>query len=127
MKHIPVIFVFLLGMLSGAAVVRLRAFGRFHPPKPEMIAERMARDLGLDETQKKRLKDVFAAHEEEMRSLHKDALGRFEALRGRIDAEIEGILTPDQKVEFARFRERAQAKRPRPDGFFMPPPGIDRR
>jgi Spy/CpxP family protein refolding chaperone len=70
--------------------------------------EAMGRELGLDHTQLAKVGEIFAKHADERRRLLRQEIetcgGPMNAHRERVDAEIRGVLTPDQRVRFEALR-----------------------
>jgi Spy/CpxP family protein refolding chaperone len=66
---------------------------------PVMITERMANRLELDETQVKSINDIIEAAKPE-----------FDALRERVQADVEAVLTEEQLAEFEQMKEQRRGK-----------------
>lgn len=123
MKRSTAVFIFLLGMVAGAAVPPL--VFRFHRPQPPSAAEmvdRVSRDLSLDAAQKTKLQGFFGVFDEKMRVFQKETQERFDALREENDARIIEVLTPDQKARFQAMREKWRQRHGPLDGMRGPPP-----
>jgi len=66
---------------------------------PVIVTERMAERLGLDETQVQSIQNIIEAAKPE-----------FEALRDRVQAEVEAVLTEEQLAELEELKERGRGK-----------------
>lgn len=64
-----------------------------------MMTERMAERLELDETQVQSIQSIIEAAKPE-----------FEALRNRVQAEVEAVLTEEQLAELEKIKERGRGK-----------------
>ena len=67
---------------------------------PGFAVERMAERYGLDETQRQQIENIIAAAQPE-----------FQALRERVQAEVEAVLTEEQLAEFEADKERMKERR----------------
>ncbi|MBP7707107.1 MAG: hypothetical protein KA243_07655 [Candidatus Aminicenantes bacterium] len=85
---------------------RRAAINRPHPPSPED----WARELGLTEDQKARIRDIFKQNEERMRAYRTESRARLGELRKQLWDETNAVLTPEQKAKndemIRRFEER---------------------
>ena len=97
-----------LGLLTAIGLLGLLAFASSavaaDGPKdgfdrPVMITERMAERLELDETQVQSIQNIIEA-----------ARPEFQALRDRVQAEVEAVLTEEQLAEFEALKERGRGK-----------------
>ena len=80
-----------------------------------MNVEALREQLGLTDEQVEKLKPIFAAQREEMAAKRKE-LGQdadrakvreaMQAIREKYKAQIEAVLTPEQKEKLAKLRER---------------------
>lgn len=105
-----VLAVFLTGAGAGLTLARfvppgpglLRPWGPPRPggPDPAGIVTRMSRDLGLDAAQQEKLKVVFANAGERFARFRLASQEQFEMLRRQLNAEIEAVLTEEQRVRF---------------------------
>jgi Spy/CpxP family protein refolding chaperone len=89
----------LLSMLAFASSAFANDGNKGEFARPAMISERMADRLGLDETQRQQVQNIIDAAKPE-----------FEALRDRVQAEIEAVLTEEQLVELEAAKQRRQEK-----------------
>lgn len=106
----------LLGLATALALLSMLAFAssayaddgprRGHGMDgPVLISERMADRLGLDETQRQSVQNILDA-----------ARPEFEALRERVQAEIEAVLTEEQLAELETMKQRGRGSFDRPRG-----------
>lgn len=95
----------LLGALLGAAGGSWlqRAAARRWRGDPQRVVERMARQLELDETQKKAVAGALEARR-----------ARLEELRAATREEIRKVLNEEQKSRFDQMEARREARRGRP-------------
>ncbi len=70
---------------------------------PAMISERMADRLELDDTQRQQVQNILDA-----------ARPEFVALRDRVQAEIEAVLTEEQLAELESAKQNRQNRDDRP-------------
>ena len=85
---------------------RRAAAGRPHLPSPES----WARELGLTQEQQDKIRDIFKGNEERMKAHRAESRARLDELRKMLKAEIDAVLTPEQKAKndemIARFEEQ---------------------
>ncbi len=126
--------VFALGAVSGLAVARyLRPGPEMGLPGPpdgigvlgpspvaiersSLVIERLTRDLGLSAAQGTQIEEVLRTNSERFEQFRIVTREEFTKLRQQLNAEIERVLTPEQ-------RERFRALAPRPG---EPPPPVPR-
>jgi Spy/CpxP family protein refolding chaperone len=90
--------VLLLAFMSSAVAER----GPEHRPHfgmPGFVIERMAERLDLDETQRQEIENILLAAKPE-----------FEALRDRVQAEVEAVLTEEQLAQLQADKERMKQR-----------------
>jgi hypothetical protein len=89
-----------------------------------------SKEIGLDEAQMIRLREVFKANDERMRTdirlkeLRAERAKWYEELRRKLQADIDAILTPEQKVKLAATLKRYEEQRRK---SAPPNPGRDGR
>lgn len=93
--------------LDRSALRKMRKRG----PHVERIVQRLTRDLKLDESQVAKVREAMEARRPRYEALRKEHEARFSALRAEIDADIEKLLTEDQKKAFAESRLEWERKR----------------
>ena len=89
------------------------------PPDPEKMAEKLADELGLSESQREQAKAINKKGMEEVKPLMdqmRDIRKKMDELRKENMNEFESILTPEQKTKFDAFKEKMHPKHraPRP-------------
>jgi Spy/CpxP family protein refolding chaperone len=102
---------------------RPRVPGRRPPPSPADLATKMSDDLGLTADQRARLQTILEARRGKLDAIEQEIRTRFDQEHRDLNAEIERILTPEQREKFKTFQERMRSRgrgRGRPPG---PPPG----
>jgi len=98
----------ILGLVTAVGLLSTLAFttsGYAHDgPKggpgfdgPMFISERMADRLGLDDTQKQSIQNILDAAKPE-----------FQALRDRVEAEVNLVLTEEQQAELEAIKQRTR-------------------
>jgi Spy/CpxP family protein refolding chaperone len=123
MKRSTAVFIFLVGMVAGAAALRL--MWRLYPPgppRPEEIVQRLSGDLDLDDAQRAKLKEIFVSQAEKMEAFQKQTRKGFEALKDANDARIDAILRPDQKTKFEALKKKFRERRAHWGAMPFPPP-----
>ena len=100
----------IVSLFSGIALLSLLAFAssahagpggksRADFAGPGFAVERMVERYGLDETQRQQIENIVAAAQPE-----------FQALRDRVQAEVEAVLTEEQLAQLEADKERIQAR-----------------
>lgn len=79
----------------------------------ERVAGKLSRDLKLDPAQSAKLRELLVARRSKHDALRKEHEARFKALRAEIDADIEKLLTEEQRKAFAEKRARWEKRRAR--------------
>jgi|WetSurMetagenome_2_1015567.scaffolds.fasta_scaffold528191_1 Spy/CpxP family protein refolding chaperone len=128
MKPISVIPARLLIGIAVIAVVMLAGATACAQP-PRMTAEERTKNLTekltLTTDQATKVLAIYKRSEEEMKKLFESSEGDREAMRDtmrahreKVNKEIEGLLTAEQKVKFEELRKQGPPQRPgrRPDG-----------
>jgi Spy/CpxP family protein refolding chaperone len=115
-KTQSVVAALLAGLLAGtwlgfsldrSALRRMRKRG----PDVERIVEKLSRDLKLDAAQAAKVREAMESRRARHEALRKEHAERFSALRAEIDADIEKLLTEEQKKAFAASRLRWEKRR----------------
>jgi Spy/CpxP family protein refolding chaperone len=79
--------------------------GRPHAPSPES----WAKELGLTQDQQAKIREIFKRNEERMKAFRTENRARLAELRKTLSEEINGVLTPEQKIKndemIRRFEE----------------------
>jgi Spy/CpxP family protein refolding chaperone len=106
---------FLFGAVTSAGVYHAyerRHDAEFFSGDPAKFEARrldaMGRELNLDDTQLVKIGEIFKRHADERKRLLRQEIetcgGPMNAHRERVDAEIRGVLTPDQRQRFETLR-----------------------
>jgi Spy/CpxP family protein refolding chaperone len=87
------------------------------PPPPGMMANVLAKQLDLSDTQRAQVETILSARRQKLGSLGEQIRTRMESDRADLFAEIDRILTPEQRPKLealaARLREQEQLARER--------------
>ena len=68
--------------------------------------ETMAKDLGLNQEQQDRIREIFKRNEAELETFGRDFHTRLGELRDKLMAEVKAVLTPEQRDRMeAKIRE----------------------
>lgn len=86
-------------------------------PAPGMLAGVFADELKLSDAQRKQIEAIFESHRPQLSVLRDSVREKFEQERKAMDAEIEKVLTPEQRDRFREISERMRS-RPFPPGGF---------
>lgn len=119
-----VVLIFALGVTTGIVGTRHLRWGRGPGPggrggpggpggpgRPTVaqVMDRMTVELGLSPQQRVNVEHALSAGTARMDAFQNRTRQEFDALRQHMNAEIEQILTPDQRLE---FRKRLPPPRP---------------
>jgi Spy/CpxP family protein refolding chaperone len=69
-------------------------------PPPRVLADRLAKDLGLTAEQQAKVEAVLTASREHVESLQRDVRERLDAEQRNLRDEIRKVLTPEQQQKF---------------------------
>jgi Spy/CpxP family protein refolding chaperone len=86
-------------------------------PAPGMLAGVFADELKLTDPQRKQIETIFESHRPQLSVLRDSVREKFEQERKAIDAEIEKVLTPEQRERFHEINERMRSRAFPPGGF----------
>jgi Spy/CpxP family protein refolding chaperone len=122
-----VLAVFCLGLTAGVMIGRQMlspsgapAFGRgpgpgpgrgAGGPPPEVLLERLTRDLDLDESQRSQVSQALRESRNRVERFRRDVRDRFDEEQRALRAEIRKVLTPEQQPRFDRWVEGDRARR----------------
>jgi Spy/CpxP family protein refolding chaperone len=100
--------VFLLGAVVGALathVVHLRRLLVEHrgPPEFGLVAEWLDRRLDLSREQAREIHGILERHHREMYELRREMMPQFDDRFAATVAQIEAVLTPEQRERFQRI------------------------
>jgi Spy/CpxP family protein refolding chaperone len=87
-----------------------------HGPPPGLknrMLERLDRELKLTPEQHARIDTVLTRREADLRALMSETRPRFDSIASRTRSEIQAVLTPEQREEFAEIVQRMEARRAR--------------
>lgn len=102
------------GAVGGAAWVGFRGRPWGSPRQPErmerMVVRRIARRLDLDADQRRILERVAGETRGRMEEVRRKALGQVGEILDRAFEELEPTLRPEQREEFRRMRQEADAR-----------------
>jgi len=111
---LSLLIVFGLGAAAGVLgeryfmhkTIRRPSGDRPHPPS----LETWAKELGLTEDQQARIREIFKKNEERMKAYRTESHEKLSEIRRLLKAEIDSVLTPEQKKKneeiIRRFEER---------------------
>ncbi len=120
----------LAGGLLAAMPAQAQDQGQGEKPRQErrqggpgggMNIERLKEALGLTDEQVEKLKPILAAQAEEVAAKRKElgqdadraaVMEAMKAIREKYTAQIDAVLTAEQKEKFAKLRERGANRRP---------------
>ena len=80
-------------------------------PPPQVLLERLTRDLDLKSDQRAQLDVVLHASRDRVEQLQRDVRGRFDEEQRSLHEEIRKILTSDQQTRFDRFIQEGRRGR----------------
>lgn len=115
-----VLLVFLLGALSGAAV--MHRVGRQSVDAVlsgrggatvDHVVRRLSRSLDLDPAQQDQMRAIVTETRRDIVEIRKPIQGQFEAAFERSRVRIRAILRPDQQEKFDRIQDERRKRRER--------------
>jgi Spy/CpxP family protein refolding chaperone len=118
--------VFVVGMAVGAIVrpylESVSATQRFPgPPSPDALVAIFTKELNLTPVQQTQLEKILRARRDTFDAFGEGIRQRMDAERDRMLADIDKLLTPEQRVRFESMN-RKMREHPRPLPPFVPPP-----
>ena len=115
---VVVIVAFVAGILVGVAGDHLYLIhsGRLFPRRAshfaaDRMAEHLGRELQLTPQQKSQVQQIIEAHRAKIDAAMSSVRPQVRAEIDATNADIEKILTPDQRTKFANLRMRVGARR----------------
>jgi Spy/CpxP family protein refolding chaperone len=123
---------FLAGAMAGAATLKVVVDDRAEQPRRERPDARRAGpgerpsifdQMGLTAAQKAAMDSIMEKRRREMDAFWKEHNAEVRAIVDSARAEIDRILTPEQRKKFEEFRERRGRDHPDRDGRQGPRPG----
>ncbi len=129
------VLVFAAGVVAGVFGHKWLSAKRMAGRGPGMghgsVMDFWSKEIGLDEAQMARLREVFKANDERMRNdvqlkeMRAERSKRYEELRQKLQTEIDAVLTPAQKTKLEatlkRYAEQRRKANP-PNRRDAPPP-----
>ena len=111
--------IFLLGAITGGAVVRRHAarrlqeqlLGRAADPNMSGAMLLLNRKLHLDGEQREQIGRIMVSHQSEFVAIRRSVEPQLSALRQRQVQEIRAILKPDQRDSFEQFLSEMETRR----------------
>lgn len=123
-----VILVFIAGISTGLLLheyieSRSPVFeGRRPPMRPMHLTALMRERLNLSDEQQRAIDEVLDKRRASMDDVHLEMRERVRTDIAALDAEINSILTPDQRIEFEKVMQEFRDRMP----FPLPTPDFDR-
>ena len=111
---VVVIIAFVAGLFVGIAGDRLYFHRRFPGPRdfgPGRIVERLNRELHLTPDQKSQVQKIVDSHRTRIESIMGPVRPEIRKELDATNAEIEKVLTPDQRAEFEKMLKRMPGRR----------------
>jgi Spy/CpxP family protein refolding chaperone len=105
---------FALGAIAGGGIFRWVVADRLLPSDGLPREPWPLRQLDLSEEQHARVRDIFERHRPKLDAVLRESFPLVRSIHEEIDREIRDVLTPEQRAQFDRSKER------RP----FPPPGL---
>ena len=72
-------------------------------PPPDRLIERLDRDLQLSADQRQRIESILEARRPRIEAVQREVIARAEREQREMQAEIRGVLTPEQQERFDRW------------------------
>jgi len=79
--------------------------------KGEMFLKIMTKKCNLTDAQQSQVKDVLESSKDELTVAKDEFKGRLNVIKDKTDAQIENILTDEQKAEYKELKESAKQSR----------------
>jgi Spy/CpxP family protein refolding chaperone len=76
---------------------------------------RLDRDLKLTPTQHGTIDTVLTRREADLRALMAETRPRFDSIAARTRSDIQAVLTPEQRTEFAKIVQEVESRRRKGD------------
>jgi hypothetical protein len=129
MAALLLVAVCLLGGLGGVALDRFVLMpehphhrgDRFSPESAHRFSRFLAHELSLSKQQEVKVDSILLARQAQTRALANEVHPRFEALAQATRADVERVLTPEQRAKYEQLRARRHAAKG-PDSGPPPPP-----
>ena len=79
--------------------------------KGEMFLNIMTKKCNLTDKQKSQVKDILESSKDELKVAKDEFKGKLNVIKDKTDAQIEDILTDEQKAEYEELKENAKKHR----------------
>jgi Spy/CpxP family protein refolding chaperone len=112
---------FVLGAITGGGIYRWVIAARLEFPGGDLRGPWPLRELDLSKEQRTRIDEIFARHRPKLDAVLRETFPAVRIIQENIDSEIRGVLTPEQRIEFDRHKERRPFL---PPGLPPPPGGV---
>jgi Spy/CpxP family protein refolding chaperone len=113
---VAVVAIFLAGVVVGALGYGSFLMGQLRRPggvaawATRLLASDLKRHLDLTPQQETEVERILAESRAESAALHREMRPRVRAILDRTHARISAVLTPRQREEFERFRQRRHGR-----------------
>lgn len=121
---VVVVLAFVAGLLIGIVGdrvwmfrVRDRFFGRMHGNMTAFIVGRLDRELKLNPQQKIEVTHIIDTHRQHIEAITATVRPQIRRELDESNADIEKVLTPDQRLKFDKLKMRILPRRDRMRGF----------
>jgi hypothetical protein len=120
--------VWLLGGVAGVALDRLvlrpdaprRRVERHTPESAHRFSKYLAGELGLSGRQEAQVDSILLIRQAQTRALANEVHPRFEAVAAQARADVERVLSPEQRTKYEQLRERRKKERAAEDAKAAP-------
>ena len=113
---VAIVALFLVGAAVGALGYHAFLFHQMRQPGggaawgTRLLASDLKRRLDLSPNQEAQVELILADSRNESMALHREMRPRVRAILDRAHARIGAVLTPQQRAEFERFRQRRHSR-----------------
>ncbi len=116
---------FVAGVVTGAAVVRLSSGHRPPPRHGDGGIPRPLLELGLSQAQQTQVRAIMDKHRAEFEAVFRETRPKVQAVQEQVDQEIRPLLTPEQQQRLEELNARRSPHHddgPMPYSKEPPPP-----
>lgn len=85
--------------------------------RAERMAQRMTKELSLDENQTKLIEQIYLKHFEQTRKAEQERQQRMQQMEDQINQVLTAEQREKREKKQAEMRERKESRRPAPDGM----------
>jgi len=98
----------IVGLLAGAGLHHAAVFWRMHHggPGAERLLNKFSKELKLEPAQREGVKAVLETYRGKTQTLHQETAARFLEIRTAMRADIDKLLTPEQRKRFQEMQSR---------------------